>query len=123
MPCEGFLVGGFVPAFWWMHLDLVLPDVSPVPCSEFWGVYRFGMALGSLPADVQCCVPILLQDQCEASRTSDCWLLGGTWSQCTYGGLWMSSHLLMFHGAGGSLMVQILKLSLLSRGFRLNLLQ
>lgn len=60
VPCEGFLVGGFVPAFWWMDLDLVLPEVSPVPCSEFWGVYRFGMALGSLSADVQCCVPVLL---------------------------------------------------------------
>lgn len=65
------------------------------------------MALESLSANVQCCVPVLLEDWCEASCISDCWLLDGTWSQYTYGGLWMSSHLLTFHGIWHSLMVQI----------------
>ena len=33
------------------------------------------MALESLSANVQCCVPVLLEDWCEASCISDCWLL------------------------------------------------
>ena len=32
-----------------------------------------------------------------------CWLLGGAWFQCRYGGFWMSSCLLMFPGTRSSL--------------------
>ena len=74
------------------------------------------MALESLSANVQCCVPVLLEDWCEASCISDCWLLDKTWSQCTYGGLWMSSHLLTFHGIWHSLKVQILEVESLVSG-------
>ena len=30
--------------------------------NEFWDVYGFGMALGSLSFNVQCCVPVLLEN-------------------------------------------------------------
>ena len=36
---------------------------------------------------------------CSGTR----WLLGGAWFQCSYGGFWMSSCLLMFHGIWSSL--------------------
>ena len=32
------------------------------------------------------------------SYSETCWLLGGTWFQCRYGGFWMSSCQLMFPG-------------------------
>ena len=46
--------------FWWVELDLFSLECNEVPSSEFWGVYRFGMALGSLSLNDQCCVPALL---------------------------------------------------------------
>ena len=38
------------------------------------------------------------------SCSGTCWLLGGAWFQCRYGGFWMSSCLLMFPGIRSSLM-------------------
>ena len=98
-------MGGLVPVFWWMGLDLVSLEGSAVSRSEFWGAFGFGMGLGSLPANVQSCVPVSLEDWRGTSCTGACWLLGGAWSQCRYGGLWVGSHLLMFHGVGSSLML------------------
>ena len=37
------------------------------------------------------------------SCSETCWLLGGAWFQCRYGGFWMSSHWLMFPGVRSSL--------------------
>ena len=42
--------------------DLVSLEGNPVSSSMFWGVDGFGMALGSLYFNVQCCVPVLLKD-------------------------------------------------------------
>ena len=45
-----------------MKLDLVSLEGSAVPSSKIWGVYGFGMALGSLSVNVQGCVPVLMED-------------------------------------------------------------
>ena len=43
-------------------------------------VYGFGMDLGSLSANIQCYVPVLLKDRQRASDTGACWPLGRAWS-------------------------------------------
>ena len=40
------------------------------------------MVLGSLSANGQSCVPILLMVWCEASGTESCWPLGVAWARC-----------------------------------------
>ena len=51
-----------------------------------------------------------------------CWLLGGAWFQCRYGGFWMSSCQLMFPGVRGVFWCsQALDLSLLPLAFSLTL--
>ena len=54
--------------FLWMELHLVSLKGSAMSNSEFWSVYGFGTALGSLPANVQCNVPVLLKDRHGRSR-------------------------------------------------------
>ena len=63
-----------------MELDLVSLKGSAMSSSMFWGLYRFGMALGSLSANGQGCVPVLLQVWCEGTRTGPCLPWGGAWS-------------------------------------------
>ena len=48
--------------FWWMELDLFSLECNEVSSSEFWGVYGFGMTLGSLSFNTQGCVPELLEN-------------------------------------------------------------
>ena len=48
--------------FWWVELDLFSLECNEVYSSEFWGVYRFGMTLGSLSFNAQGCVPALLEN-------------------------------------------------------------
>ena len=57
--------------------DLVSLKDGAKSSSVFCGVYGFGMALGSPPANVQGCVPVLLKNQHGASAT-------GTWRGLTY---------------------------------------
>ena len=71
--------------------------------SEFWGVYGFGMALGSLSFNAPGCVPAFLENKHGMSCCGTCWLLGGAWFQCRYGGFLMRSYLLMFCGIRSSL--------------------
>ena len=59
-------------------------------------VYVLGVTLGSLYVDAQGYVPALLENLCGMSCSGTCWLLGGAWFQCRYGGFWMSSYQLMF---------------------------
>ena len=49
-------LGGLMPVFWWMELDLVSLRGSAESSSVFWGVYGLGIALGSLSANGQGCV-------------------------------------------------------------------
>ena len=48
--------------FWWVELDLFSLKCNEVFSSEFLGVCGFGMALGSLSFNVQCCVTDLLNN-------------------------------------------------------------
>ena len=59
--------------------------------SEFSGVYGFGVTLGSLYIEAQGYVPALLENFPGMSCSGTCWLLGGAWFQCRYGGFWMIS--------------------------------
>ena len=60
-----------------MELDLFSLECNEVSSSEFWGVFGFGMVLGNLTFNVQCCVPVLLENYCGMSCTGTCWLFGG----------------------------------------------
>ena len=75
-------LGGFVPVLWWVELDLVSLKGSALSCIVFWSVYGLGMVLGSLSANGQSCVPILLMVWCETSGIEACWPLGVAWAQC-----------------------------------------
>ena len=63
-----------------MELDFFSLKDSAIFSSVFWGVYGLGMALGSLSANMQCYVPVLLKDRQRASGTGACWPLGRAWS-------------------------------------------
>ena len=63
-----------------MGLDFFSLKESAIFSSVFWGVYGFGMDLGSLSANIQCYVPVLLKDRQRASDTGACWPLGRAWS-------------------------------------------
>ena len=41
--------------------------------------------------DIQCYVPVLLENLCGMSCSGAYWLLDGGWFQCRYGGFWMVS--------------------------------
>ena len=79
--CVGVLVGG---------AGFLLSGVES--SSVFWDAYGFGVTLGSLYIKAQGYVPALLENFCGMSCSGTCWLLGGTWFQCRYGGFWMSSY-------------------------------
>ena len=44
--------------FWWVELNFFTLECNEVFSGEFWGVYGFGMALGSPSCNVQGCVPV-----------------------------------------------------------------
>ena len=54
-------LGKLVSVFWWVELDLFSLECNEVSSSEFWGVYGFGMALGSLYFNAQGCINISLR--------------------------------------------------------------
>ena len=90
--------------FWRVELGLFSLKCNEVSSNGFWGVYKFGMVLGSPSFNVQVCVPILLDNYCGAFCTGTCQLLGGAWFQCKYGDFYVSSCLLMFPGVRSTLM-------------------
>ena len=55
-------LGELASVFWWVELDLFSLECNEVSSSEFWGIYGFGMALGSLSFNDQDCVPALLEN-------------------------------------------------------------
>lgn len=67
MPFTGFLFGGTCACVLMDGTDLVPLKDSPLSSNEFWGVCAFGMALGNLSSNVQCCVSVLLKDWHGAS--------------------------------------------------------
>ena len=48
--------------FWLVELDLFSLECNEVSSSEFWGVYVFGVTLGSLSFNAQDCVPAFLEN-------------------------------------------------------------
>ena len=82
-----FWLGKFVSVFWWVELDFFSVECNEVSSLEFWGVCRFGMALGSLSFKAQGCVPVLLENLLGMSCPGTCWPLCGAWFQCSYGGI------------------------------------
>ena len=55
-------LGKLASVFSWVELDLFSLKCNEGSSSEFWGVYGFGMALGSLYFNAQGCVPVLLEN-------------------------------------------------------------
>ena len=53
-----FWLGKLVYVFWRVELDLFSLEFNELSSSEFWGVYGFGMALGSLYVNAQGCIPV-----------------------------------------------------------------
>ena len=60
--CQGFLVREAWVSVQCVELDLFSLECNEVSSSEFWGVYRFGVILGSLYFNVQGDVPALLEN-------------------------------------------------------------
>ena len=77
------------------------------------------MTLGSLYIEAQGYVPALLENLRGMSFSGTCWLLGGAWFLCRYGGFWMSSYQLMFPESGVLWCSQVLDLSPLPLVFSL----
>ena len=103
-------LGGLVPVFWSTELNLVSLKGSVVSSSKFWGVSGFGMALGKLSANEQCCVSFLLKNCDGASRHWSLLAFGWAWFWCWYGGVWEGSCSLKFPGISNSLVDQSLGL-------------
>ena len=66
-----------VPVLWWLRLDLVFLMGRTTSGGVFWGVCDLIMILGSLSANGQGCVPVLLVVWHSVSSTVVCWLLRG----------------------------------------------
>ena len=105
--------------FWLVELDLFSLKCNEGSSSEFWGVYGFGMALGSLYFNAHGYVPALLENKRGLSCSVTCWLLGGAWFWCRYGGFGVSSCRLMFPGIRSSLMFSSFGIKPPASGFQL----
>ena len=77
----------------WWECKLVQP---------LWDVYGFGVTLGSLYIEAQGYVSALVENLHDMSCSGTCWLLL-VLGFSRYGGFWMSSYQLMFHGVRSSL--------------------
>ena len=71
--------------------------------TEFWGVYGFGMALGSPSFNVQDCLFLFVEELVWRVFHWNLLALGGAWFQCRSGEFSMNSFLLMFPGVWSSL--------------------
>ena len=65
-----------MPVFWWVGLDLVFLVGRAASGGVFWGVCDL-MVLGTLSANGQGCVPVLLVVWHGVSSTGACRPLGG----------------------------------------------
>ena len=77
-PCVCVLVGG---------ADFFSLECNEVSSNEFSYVGGFGITLGSLYIEAQCCVPVSLENLHVMSCSGTCWPLGGAWFHCRYGGV------------------------------------
>ena len=65
-----------MPVLWWVGLDLFFLMGRAASSGVFWGVCELSMILGSLSANVWCCVPVLLVVWHGVSSAGVCWPLG-----------------------------------------------
>ena len=70
-----------------MELDFFSLERNELSSNELLDVNGFGVTLGSLYNEAQGCVPLLLENLRGMSCSGTCWLLGGVWFQCRYGGI------------------------------------
>ena len=82
-------LGKLVLVFWWVELDLFSLECNEVSSSEFWGLCGFCVTFGHLIFCAQSFIPALLENYHGMSCSETCWLLGGAWFQCRYGGFSM----------------------------------
>ena len=72
---------------WWVELDFFSLVCNEMSSNELRDVSGFGVTLGSLYIEAQGCAPVLLENLHGMSCSGTCWLLGGAWYQCRYGGV------------------------------------
>ena len=111
-------LGKFASVFWWVELDFFSLECNEVSSSEFWDVSGFGVALDCLYIKAQSYVPALLENLHGMSCSGTCWLFGGAWFQCRYGGFWMSSYRLIFPRVKSSLVFSGFGLKSPASGFQ-----
>ena len=76
--------------FWCVELYLFSLEYNEVSSSNFWGIYGFGVTLGSLYIEAQGYVvgeSVLLENLHGMSCSGACWPLGGAWFHCRYRGV------------------------------------
>ena len=56
-----------------------------------WVVLGFSVGMEAFDELLSINVPVLLENLHGVSCSGTCWLLGGSWFKCRYGGFWMSS--------------------------------
>ena len=76
------------------------------------------MTLVSLYIEAQGYVPVLLVNFHGMSCSETCWLLGGAWFQCRYGGFQMSSCQLMLSGVRSFMVFSSFGFKPLDSGFQ-----
>ena len=111
-------LGKLVSVFWWVELDFFFLECNEVSSNELWDVNGFGVTLSCLYIEAQGCVPVLLENLHGMSCSGTCWLLGGAWFQCRYGGFWMISYQWMFPGVRSSLVFSSFGLKSPASGFQ-----
>ena len=79
---------------------------------------QWSVTLGNLYIEAQGYVPVLLENLCGMSYSGTCWLLGGAWFQCRYGGFWASSYRLILLGVRNSLVFSGFELKPPASGFQ-----
>lgn len=95
-----------VPAVWWVELSLFPLMGRATFSGMFWSVCELSMTLGRFSADGFRLCSCLASCLVAASSTIACRYLSRAKPWCSYGDLQVTSHWLIFLGAGNSLAVQ-----------------
>ena len=111
-------LGKLVSMFWWVELYFFSLECNEMSSNELWDVSGFGVTLGSLYIEAQGYVPVLLENLRGMSCSRTCWLLGGVWFQCRYGGCLVSSCQLIFSGVRSPLVFSRFGLKPPASGFQ-----
>ena len=83
-------LGKLASVFWWVELDLFSLECNEVSSNDFWDVCGFGVTKYRETCILMIRAVFLPCWRISVSFSGTCWLLGGAWFQCRYGGFWMS---------------------------------